>query len=183
MIEQILNDTTKSGGWQVSLLRYFNPIGADKSGQIGEDPQGIPNNLFPFIAQVAIGRRPELLVYGQDYDTLDGTGVRDYIHVSDLAAGHLAALEHMPDIGQTAVYNLATGHGTSVLEAIKAFEAACGQKIPYRIVDRRPGDIASCYADPAKAESELNWQAKLTVDEACKDSWRWQTLNPNGYKV
>jgi UDP-glucose 4-epimerase len=182
MIEQILTDTARAEGWQVSLLRYFNPIGAHKSGLIGEDPDGVPDNLLPYIAQVAVGRRPEQPVFGNDYDTPDGTGVRDYIHVMDVASGHIAALDHLPPPGQAVVYNLATGRGTSVLELIKAFEAASGQPIPYKIMPRRPGDIAVCYADPAKAERELNWQAKRTIEEACQDAWRWQSQNPAGYK-
>jgi len=181
MIEQILRDTAKTEGWQVNLLRYFNPVGAHESGLIGEDPHGTPNNLTPYIAQVAVGRRPYLSVFGNDYDTPDGYGVRDYVHVMDLAAGHVAALKHLPQAGSIEVYNLATGKGTSVLEAIKAFEQASGKKIPYKVVARRSGDIATCYADPSKAKQELNWCAKQTFADACRDTWHWQSNNPNGY--
>lgn len=184
MIEQILQDlVATSNGWRITLLRYFNPIGAHESGQIGEDPRGTPNNLLPFVAQVAVGTRDKVRVFGNDYDTPDGTGVRDYIHVVDLAQGHLAALEHAPEPDHCAVYNLGTGTGYSVLEVINAFEQACGKPIPYEIAQRRPGDIATCYADPRKAAAELGWHAKKTLDEACIDAWRWQSKNPNGYKV
>ena len=182
MIEQILRDLSASkSGWQVNLLRYFNPIGAHESGQIGEDPSGIPNNLLPFVAQVAVGRQPALQIFGNDYDTPDGTGVRDYIHVVDLARGHLAALEHMPSVNTCEVYNLGTGKGSSVLEVIQTFEKASGKKIPYKVVARRPGDIAACWADPKKAEQALGWHAQKNLEEACKDAWHWQSQNPNGY--
>jgi UDP-glucose 4-epimerase len=182
MIEQILRDlSVTKDGWQISLLRYFNPVGAHVSGQIGEDPNGKPNNLLPYIAQVAVGSLPEVAVFGDDYDTPDGTGIRDYIHVVDVAAGHVAALKHMPEAGSYAVYNLATGKGTSVLEAIQAFKEASGKPIPYTVVARRPGDIAACYADPTKAERELDWRATKTFAEACADAWRWQSQNPRGY--
>ncbi len=181
-IENILRDLSASEPvWQISLLRYFNPIGAHESGLIGEDPQGIPNNLLPFVSQVAVGKRDAVHVFGNDYDTVDGTGVRDYIHVVDLARGHVAALEHMPAVGAAEAYNLGTGQGTSVLELIKAFEAACGKDLPVEIEPRRPGDIASCYADASKAAAKLEWRAAKTVAEACTDSWRWQSQNPNGY--
>ena len=182
MIELILSDLFKSDEeWAVSLLRYFNPIGAHKSGRIGEDPNGIPNNLMPFITQVAIGKRECLSVFGNDYDTHDGTGVRDYIHVVDLALGHIKALEKI--LGGTGldVYNLGTGTGYSVLDVVNAFEKASGVKINYKIVDRRPGDIATCYSDPTKAFEELGWKAERDIEEMCEDSWRWQSQNPNGY--
>lgn len=181
MIEEILRDVAASDqAWQISMLRYFNPIGAHESGLIGEDPQGIPNNLLPYVSQVAVGKRDVVHVYGNDYDTPDGTGVRDYIHVVDLARGHVAALEHLPESG-AAAYNLGTGQGTSVMELIHAFEAACGKQLPVSIDDRRPGDIASCYADVSKAASMLGWEAHKSIAEACADSWRWQSQNPNGY--
>ena len=182
MIEIILSDLFKSDEeWAISLLRYFNPIGAHKSGRIGEDPNGIPNNLMPFITQVAIGKRECLSVFGSDYDTHDGTGVRDYIHVVDLALGHIKALEKV--LGGTGldIYNLGTGTGYSVLDVVKAFEKASGVKVNYKIVDRRPGDIATCYSDPSKALAELGWKAERGIDEMCADSWRWQSQNPNGY--
>jgi len=180
MIEEILRDVAAANpGFSASLLRYFNPIGAHESGQIGEDPQGIPNNLMPFISQVAVGKRDKLSVFGDDYDTPDGTGVRDYIHVVDLARGHVAALTHMQP-GANA-YNLGTGRGTSVLELIHAFESASGQTIPYQVIPRRPGDITSCYADAFKAEQELGWKAEKSIEDACRDSWRWQSQNPNGF--
>ena len=181
MIEQILRDVVVSDPkWQIFLLRYFNPIGAHPSGLIGEDPNGIPNNLLPYVSQVAAGKRDKVSVFGNDYDTPDGTGIRDYIHVTDLAAGHVAALNHLqPGIG---VYNLGTGKGASVLEVIRAFENACGKNIPYEIAARRPGDVASCYADCSKAVKELGWHAEKTLDDACCDAWRWQSHNPNGYK-
>lgn len=182
IIEQILQDlATSNTGWQISLLRYFNPVGAHSSGEIGEDPNGIPNNLLPFVAQVAVGRREELSVFGNDYDTADGTGVRDYIHVIDLALGHIAALEHMPPENTCEAYNLGSGKGSSVLEVVKAFEAASGKNIPYKIMPRRPGDIATCYADPSKAARELQWKTTLTLEQACEDTWRWQSNNPNGF--
>ena len=182
MIEIILSDLFKSDNeWAISLLRYFNPIGAHKSGRIGEDPNGIPNNLMPFITQVAIGKRECLSVFGDDYDTPDGTGVRDYIHVVDLALGHIKALEKV--LGGTGldIYNLGTGTGYSVLDVVKAFEKASGVKVNYKIVDRRPGDIATCYSDPSKALEELGWKAERGIEEMCEDSWRWQSRNPNGY--
>ena len=174
--EQMLRDLAKSdSSWQITLLRYFNPVGAHISGLIGEDPKDTPNNLMPYIAQVAVGKREKLSVFGDDYDTPDGTGVRDYLHVTDLALGHLKALEHTPKPGIVATYNLGTGKGTSVLEMIAAFERACGHKIPYEITSRRPGDIATCYADPTLAEHELSWKATKTLDDMCQDSWRWQS--------
>lgn len=180
MIEQILRDVAKADpSWSISILRYFNPVGAHKSGRIGEDPNGIPNNLLPFVAQVAVGKHDKVTVFGNDYETPDGTGVRDYIHVVDLALGHLAALNHLnPGVS---VYNLGTGTGVSVLDAIHAFEKAAGKPIPYVIAERRPGDVGSCYADPAKANQELQWQATRTIEEACEDAWRWQSSNPNGF--
>jgi len=180
MIEQILRDVAEAEpGWHISLLRYFNPVGAHSSGLIGEDPEGIPNNLMPFVAQVAAGRRKFVNVFGNDYDTVDGTGIRDYIHVMDLARGHVAALDHLtPGVS---VYNLGTGQGTSVLEVIHAFEKACGKPIPYRIVARRPGDLASVYCSPAKAAAALGWVATQTIDDACRDSWNWQSTNPDGF--
>jgi len=182
MIEQILRDVSATGdGWQLTSLRYFNPIGAHSSGLIGEDPSGIPNNLLPYIAQVAIGKRQQLSVFGDDYDTVDGTGVRDYIHVVDLAKAHVAALEHLGSPDEYKAYNIGTGRGTSVLELVRAFEKAAGKTIPYEIVQRRPGDIAACYADPGLAERELNWRAELTIEDACHDSWNWQSQNPNGF--
>jgi len=175
MIEQILSDLVRANkGFSVSLLRYFNPIGAHASGFIGEDPNDIPNNLLPYISQVAIGRLEKLRVFGSDYNTPDGTGVRDYIHVVDLAKGHVAALTHMPKSGKCDAFNLGTGKGYSVLEVITAFEKASGRKVLYETVDRRPGDIAICYADPAKAKRELEWQAELSLDKACTDAWKWQ---------
>ena len=183
MIEEILRDLYVSDHeWSVALLRYFNPIGAHKSGRIGEDPNGIPNNLLPYISQVAVGKLDELNVFGNDYPTPDGTGVRDYIHVVDLAIGHLRALEKI--LGSTGVeaYNLGTGNGYSVLEIVDAFEKASGRNIPYKITARRPGDIGVCYADPTKARVELGWVAERGIEEMCEDSWRWQFNNPNGYE-
>ena len=183
MIEQILRDVVAADDtWQISLLRYFNPIGAHASGTIGEDPNGIPNNLLPYVSQVAVGKLDKIRVFGDDYDTPDGSGVRDYIHVADLARGHVAALEHLPAAGTAEVYNLGTGRGTSVFELIKAFEQACGKELPYEVVPRRPGDIASCYADVSKAKNNLGWQAEKSIADACADAWRWQSQNPNGYK-
>lgn len=183
MLEQILSDIQKADPeWNVILLRYFNPIGAHKSGTIGENPNGIPNNLMPYITQVAVGKRPELRVFGNDYDTHDGTGVRDYIHVVDLADGHVKALRKIGENPGLKIYNLGTGTGYSVLDVVKNFEAANGVKIPYSIKDRRPGDIAACYADAAKAKEELGWEAKYGIREMCEDSWRWQSRNPNGYE-
>ncbi|GLQ33200.1 UDP-glucose 4-epimerase GalE [Litoribrevibacter albus] len=183
MVEEVLTDLYKSDpDWRISLLRYFNPVGAHSSGLIGEDPNGIPNNLMPFISQVAVGKREKLSVFGGDYPTKDGTGVRDYIHVMDLAEGHLKALEMLKKKPGLHTHNLGTGNGYSVLEMIKAFEAASGQNVPYEIVSRRPGDIAECFADPTKAEQELGWTAKLGIEDMCVDGWRWQKNNPNGYK-
>lgn len=182
VIERLLQHLAKSDpAWHITLLRYFNPIGAHESGRIGEDPGGVPNNLIPYVAQVAVGRREAVQVFGNDYDTVDGTGVRDYIHVVDLAKGHVAALEHGDKPG-AAAYNLGTGKGTSVLELIHAFEKACGKSIPYQVVARRPGDLAAAYADVSKAEHELHWRATKTIEEACADSWRWQQQNPTGHK-
>lgn len=184
MLEQILTDLhTADSQWNVTILRYFNPIGAHKSGLIGEDPAGIPNNLTPYITQVAVGKLKEVGVLGDDYDTPDGTGVRDYIHVVDLAVGHVKALEKMTSSESLVrVYNLGTGQGFSVLQMIEAFSKACGKPIPYSIKPRRPGDIAECYADAALAKKELGWEAERGIDEMCEDSWRWQSKNPNGYK-
>jgi UDP-glucose 4-epimerase len=182
MVEEILGDLAKADpSWGIGVLRYFNPVGAHESGLIGEDPRGIPNNLMPFIAQVAVGRRERLSVFGDDYPTLDGTGVRDYIHVVDLAKGHVAALNRLfaEDGGFTV--NLGTGQGYSVLETIKAFEQASGRPVPYQIVPRRPGDIASCYASPVKAKELLGWQAEKGMREMCEDHWRWQKGNPEGF--
>lgn len=180
MLEQVLIDLQKSAPeWNVTLLRYFNPIGAHHSGLIGEDPHGIPNNLVPYIAQVSVGKRPCLQVFGNDYETHDGTGVRDYIHVVDLAKGHVKALEHM---GGIKIYNLGTGIGYSVLDVLHAYEKACGKSIPYVIQPRRAGDIATCYCNPNKAKVELGWAAEKGIDEMCADSYRWQKMNPNGYK-
>ena len=183
VIEQILRDIDKSeSGWSITILRYFNPIGAHKSGKIGEDPQGIPNNLMPYITQVAIGKREKLQVFGNDYPTTDGTGVRDYIHVVDLAKGHLAALDKNLQKSGVKTYNLGTGKGVSVLELIQAFEKSSGQKIPFEIAPRRSGDIAECYADATKASVELNWRAEKTIEQMCEDSWRWQSQNPRGFE-
>ena len=180
MIEQIIQDYCAADpAFEATILRYFNPIGAHQSGQIGEDPSGIPNNLLPYVAQVAVSKLQSVGVFGNDYDTPDGTGVRDYIHVVDLARGHVAALQHMKDGAN--VYNLGTGSGTSVLEIIKAFSKACGRDLPYEIKPRRAGDIAACYADCSKAERELGWRAELSIEQACADSWRWQSQNPNGF--
>ena len=182
MLEEILMDIQKADPeWNVVLLRYFNPIGAHASGLIGEDPNGIPNNLMPYITQVAVGKRAELGVFGDDYDTPDGTGVRDYIHVVDLANGHVKALEAIRRKCGLAIYNLGTGHGYSVLDVVKAFEKANGVSVPYSIKPRRPGDIATCYSDPAKAERELGWKARFGIEEMCRDSWHWQSNNPDGY--
>lgn len=182
MIEEILKDVHRADEqWNVIILRYFNPVGAHPSGRIGEDPQGIPNNLTPYIAQVAIGKLPLLYIFGNDYPTIDGTGVRDYIHVVDLAQGHLKALEKLTERPGVAVYNLGTGRGYSVLEVIAAFEKVSGRKIRYKIVGRRPGDIAISYADPSKAHRELNWKAERGIEEMCRDLWNWQSQNPQGY--
>jgi UDP-glucose 4-epimerase len=184
MIEQILNDMAAADkNWAVGNLRYFNPVGAHASGAIGEDPQGIPNNLMPYVAQVAIGRLARLSVFGSDWPTSDGTGVRDYIHVVDLAKGHVAALNRILTTPGAFTVNLGTGRGYSVLEMIRAFEKASGKPVPYQLVARRPGDIASCYADPANAKSLLGWQANMDIDQMCADMWRWQTKNPNGFKA
>ena len=184
MIEQILTDVhTADPSWNVILLRYYNPVGAHKSGLIGEDPQGVPNNLTPYIAQVAVGRRPHLNVNGNDYNTPDGTGVRDYIHVVDLAEGHIKALEKIADLkGEVKIYNLGTGKGSSVFDVLHAYERACGRELPYVIAPRRPGDCDISLADPSRAERELGWKAKLTLDDMCRDSWNWQSKNPYGYK-
>ena len=184
MQEQILRDLAASDPeWSIPLLRYFNPIGAHPSGLIGEDPKGIPNNLMPYITQVAVGRLPRLRVFGNDYPTPDGTGVRDYIHVMDLARGHLAALRHALNHRGAEAYNLGTGRGYSVLEVVKAFEQASGLSIPYEFAPRRPGDIAVCYADPGKAQNILGWKAELGIADMCADAWRWQKNNPNGYEA
>jgi UDP-glucose 4-epimerase len=183
MLEQILTDVYKSDNrWNVILLRYFNPIGAHKSGEIGENPKGIPNNLLPYIAQVAVGKLKCLSVYGNDYNTIDGTGVRDYIHVVDLAKGHVKAIKKLNENKGVLCYNLGTGHGYSVLQIIGAFEKVCKKKINYKIVDRRPGDIDCYYADSSKAKRELGWEAQFGIEEMCADSWRWQTRNPNGFE-
>ncbi len=182
MVEEILRDVhTADNGWNVCLLRYFNPVGAHESGQIGEDPRGIPNNLVPYITQVAVGQRAQLSVYGNDYPTPDGTGVRDYIHVVDLALGHVKALDKLFQSPGVVIYNLGTGKGYSVLEMVRTFVEASGRAIPYLIVGRRPGDIAACYADPDKAFRELGWKAQYGLREMCEDSWRWQKNNPKGY--
>jgi UDP-glucose 4-epimerase len=182
MGERMLTDIQKADPeWHIMLLRYFNPVGAHASGRIGEDPKGIPNNLMPYISQVAVGKRECLSVFGDDYDTPDGTGVRDYIHVVDLAEAHIKALEHIEDYG-VGIFNIGTGVGYSVLDMVKAFSKACGKEIPYKIVPRRPGDVAACYANGDKAEKELGFKAKLTLDDMCKDTWNWQLHNPSGYK-
>ena len=183
MLEQVLSDIQKADNeWNVILLRYFNPIGAHKSGTMGENPNGIPNNLMPYITQVAVGKLKELGVFGNDYDTPDGTGVRDYIHVVDLAKGHVKALSKLKENAGLSIYNLGTGHGYSVLDIVKNFELANGIKIPYQIKPRRSGDIATCYCDPTKAEKELGWKAENGIKEMCEDAWRWQKNNPNGYE-
>ena len=186
MVEQVLVDlATSDPRWRVALLRYFNPVGAHESGQMGEDPHGIPNNLLPYITQVAVGRLPELAVFGNDYPTVDGTGVRDYIHVVDLAEGHLAALAALNATHTrpgTHVWNLGTGQGYSVLQMVEAFEAASSRPVPYRLAPRRPGDIATCYADPTKAATELGWTAKRDLNTMMRDAWRWQVHNPDGYR-
>ncbi|MBQ2714191.1 MAG: UDP-glucose 4-epimerase GalE [Clostridia bacterium] len=182
MIEEILRDLYVSDkSFNIAILRYFNPIGAHESGLIGEDPKGIPNNLLPYVAQVAVGKLKALNVFGNDYPTHDGTGVRDYIHVVDLAAGHIKAIEKLTSNPGLVTYNLGTGKGYSVLDVVKAFEKASGQKVPYNIVERRAGDIAECYADPKKAKEELGWEAQYGIERMCTDSWRWQSNNPNGY--
>jgi len=182
MVEEMLRDLyVADSSWKIVLLRYFNPVGAHESGMIGEDPNGIPNNLMPFIAQTAVGKREKLSVFGNDYDTPDGTGVRDYIHVVDLAEGHLKALEKITDLNGVLTVNLGTGRGYSVLEMVKAFEKASGQEVPYVIAPRRSGDIAKCYADPSYAKEVLGWEAKRGINEMCADTWRWQSQNPDGY--
>jgi UDP-glucose 4-epimerase len=182
MVEQIYQDLSASDDqWKIAILRYFNPVGAHESGMIGEDPSGIPNNLMPYITQVAIGRLTELNVFGSDYPTIDGTGVRDYIHVVDLALGHLAALQALDNHFGLITVNLGTGKGCSVLELVREFEKASGKAIPYRIVARRPGDVATCFADSSLAESLLGWRAKLDISAMCQDAWRWQSKNPQGY--
>lgn len=183
MLEQILTDFhVADPEWNVVLLRYFNPIGAHESGLIGEDPKGIPNNLVPYIAQVAVGKLQCLGVFGNDYPTHDGTGVRDYIHVVDLAVGHVKALKKIEEKAGVCIYNLGTGKGYSVLDVVKAYEKACGREIKYEIKPRRPGDIATCYADASKAREELGWEAERGIEEMCADSWRWQSANPDGYR-
>jgi UDP-glucose 4-epimerase len=183
MIEQVLRDVARTDDrWRIALLRYFNPVGAHASGTIGEDPSGIPNNLMPFIAQVAVGKLEKLLIFGDDYDTPDGTALRDYIHVEDLASGHLAALTKLGSTDErVSTWNLGTGHGTSVMEVLRAFEKACGHDLPHEVVGRRPGDIAASYADPSLAERELGWKATRTIDDMCADQWHWQRENPLGY--
>jgi UDP-glucose 4-epimerase len=182
MVEECLTDFQKANpDWSVTLLRYFNPVGSHPSGHLGEDPQGIPNNLMPFVSQVAVGRRECLSVFGDDYPTKDGTGVRDYIHVMDLADGHVAALKKVGQKEGLHVYNLGTGNGYSVLDMVKAFELASGKQVPYKIVERRPGDIAECWADPSKAMRDLEWKADRTLEEMTTDTWRWQSNNPQGY--
>ncbi|MBY7895196.1 UDP-glucose 4-epimerase GalE [Vibrio fluvialis] len=182
MVEECLTDFQNANpDWSITLLRYFNPVGSHPSGELGEDPQGIPNNLMPFISQVAVGRREFLSVFGSDYPTKDGTGVRDYIHVMDLADGHIAALQKVGEKAGLHIYNLGTGNGYSVLEMVKAFEAASDKAVPYQLVERRPGDIAECWADPAKAQQELGWKATRTLEEMTQDTWRWQSNNPQGY--
>jgi UDP-glucose 4-epimerase len=182
MIEIILEDLHAADEqWNIALLRYFNPVGAHPSGRIGEDPQGIPNNLMPVISQVAVGRLPELKIFGGDYPTPDGTGIRDYIHVVDLAAGHLKALDKLQEEPGLTIYNLGTNRGYSVLELVRTFESISGRKIPYRIVERRPGDIAVSYADVSKAQHELGWRAQRGIEDMCADTWRWQSSHPNGY--
>ena len=182
MCEQILRDIAKADPeWSVVLLRYFNPVGAHKSGKIGEHPNGIPNNLMPFISQTAIGKRKQLSVFGNDYDTHDGTGVRDYIHVVDLAKGHVAAVNYMQENKGESVFNLGTGTGYSVLDMVKAFETANGIPVPYVIAERRPGDLATCYADPTKSREILGWTAKHDQTDMCRDTWNWQSQNPNGF--
>jgi len=182
IIEDFLQDVfVADETWHIALLRYFNPIGAHKSGLIGEDPNDIPNNLMPYISQVAVGKLEKLSVFGGDYDTPDGTGVRDYIHVVDLAKGHVKALKTLESRPQMLTVNLGTGNGYSVLDLVKAFEKASGKNIPYQIIDRRPGDIATCYSNPNSAAKKIGWKAELKLDEMCKDTWRWQSQNPNGY--
>ncbi|MGZ7148254.1 UDP-glucose 4-epimerase GalE [Bacillus sp. BC08] len=184
MIEQIMRDVAKADDeWSIALLRYFNPFGAHKSGRIGEDPNGVPNNLMPYVTQVAVGKLKELNIFGNDYPTKDGTGVRDYIHVVDLAKGHVKALEKVLETEGIEAYNLGTGKGYSVLEMVKAFEKVSGKKIPYKVIGRRPGDVAICFADVSKAKRELGWEAEYGLEEMCVDSWRWQVNNKNGYQM
>ncbi|KXY63206.1 UDP-glucose 4-epimerase GalE [Bacillus cereus] len=184
MIEQIMRDVAKADDeWSIALLRYFNPFGAHQSGRIGEDPNGIPNNLMPYVTQVAVGKLKELNIFGNDYPTKDGTGVRDYIHVVDLAKGHVKALEKVLKTKGVEAYNLGTGKGYSVLEMVKAFEKVSGEKIPYKVIGRRPGDVAICFADVSKAKRELGWEAEYGLEEMCVDSWRWQVNNKNGYQM
>ena len=184
MGEQVLRDLGAADArWQTACLRYFNPVGAHESGQIGEDPRGEPNNLMPYVAQVAVGRRPRLAVFGNDYDTPDGTGVRDYIHVTDLARGHVAALQRLLDQGGSFTVNLGTGRGYSVLEVVAAFAAASGRTIAHEVLPRRPGDVAASYADPSLARELLGWRAELDLDRMCQDSWRWQSMNPQGFEA
>lgn len=183
MAEEILRDlATSDSSWNIAILRYFNPIGAHESGIIGEDPNGIPDNLMPYITKVAVGELKELSVFGNDYDTIDGTGVRDYIHVVDIAIGHIRALEKLETNSGLVTYNLGTGNGFSVLQLVKAFSKASGKEIPYKIAPRRAGDVAICYADPSKANRELNWKAEKSLEQMCEDSWRWQKNNPKGYR-
>ena len=183
MVEEVLQDLYAADpSWRISLLRYFNPVGAHACGEIGEDPNDTPNNLMPFISQVAVGRRPHLNIFGADYPTPDGTGVRDYIHVVDLARGHLAALNFLQSNPGLAIHNLGTGHGYSVLDVVQAFEKASGRPVPYQVIERRPGDAAMSYADPAKAKKELGWQAEYDIQRMCEDAWRWQSQYPTGYK-
>jgi UDP-glucose 4-epimerase len=183
MVESILCDLAKSDPrWNVSILRYFNPVGAHESGLIGEDPNDVPSNLLPYISQVAIGKLPELVVFGKDYPTPDGTGVRDYIHVMDLAEGHLCALKALKTRAGVNIWNLGTGKGYSVMDVVRTFERVSGKVVPYRISSRRPGDVATCFADPTKAEYELNWRARRSLEDMLYDTWHWQTQNPDGYK-
>ena len=184
MIEDMLRDIAKvDPSFNIAILRYFNPVGAHESGLIGEEPNGIPNNLMPYITKVAVGKLKELSIFGDDYNTHDGTGVRDYIHVVDLAKGHVKALDKLSTNCGLVTYNLGTGNGYSVLDMVKAFSKASGREIPYKIIDRRPGDVAMCYADPTKANNELGWKAEFCIDRMCEDSWRWQSNNPNGYET
>jgi UDP-glucose 4-epimerase len=182
MMEFVLSDLAAADPeWRVALLRYFNPVGAHASGRIGEDPNGLPNNLMPYVSQVAVGRLPQLRVFGGDYATPDGTGVRDYIHVVDLAVGHVAAVRRLAERPGVLTVNLGTGQGYSVIDVVKAFEKASGRPVPYEIAPRRPGDVAQCYAEPTLAEKELGWRATRGIDEMCADAWRWQSSNPQGY--
>lgn len=182
MTEQVLKDVAATDpSWQVVLLRYFNPVGAHESGRIGEDPNGVPNNLMPYVSQVAVGRLAELQVFGDDYPTVDGTGVRDYIHVADLAEGHVQAVERIPELGGLTCLNLGNGRGYSVLEVIRSFEAASGRAVPYRVVGRRPGDVAACWADPSRARELIGWAPRRDLDDMCRDAWLWQSENPEGY--